>query len=91
MIARTETLSASTGGQREAWLQAQDKGLLPRTQKRGWITTPDDRLDADVCEPMDGEEVGIDEPWTLPDGRAVMIPQQAHPQCRCGAALVIED
>lgn len=91
MIARSETLSASNGGQMETWLQAREKGLLPSDQKRSWLVTPDDRLDAETCEPMDGEEVGLDEPWTLPDGRSVMIPQQAHPQCRCGSALKIDE
>ena len=90
MIARTETLTASNAGQRETWLQAREKGLLPSSQKRGWVLTPDGRLCTVLCEPMDGAEVGLDEPWTLSDGRSVMIPQQAHPDCRCAQALVIE-
>jgi len=91
MIARTETLTASNAGQSELWLQARDGGLLPSDQKRSWILTPDERLCVVTCEPMEEAEVGIEEPWTLPDGRTVMIPQQAHPDCRCGQSLVIAD
>ncbi|HWP59546.1 MAG TPA: phage portal protein [Candidatus Acidoferrales bacterium] len=86
-IARTETLNASNGGQQTLWLQARDEGLLPSAATtRQWLVTDDDRLDVNVCEPMDGQEVGLDEPFETGDGRFVMHPT-AHPQCRCGMRL----
>lgn len=87
MIARQETLTASNAGQRELWMQASEKGLLPADQKRVWILTPDGRLCTTICEPMDGVEVGLNEPWQTSAG-SVMIPQQAHIQCRCAMGLV---
>ena len=88
-IARTEVLRASNEGQQGLWETAASEGLLNKADtRRVWITTNDDRLDVELCEPMDGEEVGLDEPWTLPDGRRVMVPTESHPQCRCTAGLV---
>lgn len=87
-IARTEILRASSEGQRALWGEAKAQGLLnPATTRRRWLVTPDDRLDLAICERMDQVDVPLDEPWTLPDGRQVMVPQESHPQCRCSAAL----
>ena len=88
VIARTEIVRAESEGQLTLWKEAKSQGLLdPDRTVRVWITTPDDRLDTELCEPMDGEETGLEEPWTLPDGRAAMVPQDSHPQCRCSAGL----
>ena len=81
MIARTETLASSNQGQLETWMQAREKGLLLADQKRIFITTPDDRLDPE-CEVLDGEEVGLDEPFSF----GGMNPP-IHPNCRCCVAL----
>lgn len=81
------TLSASNAGQRELWMQASEKGLLPSDQEREWILTPDGRL-CPNCERMDGARVKLNEPWQTPAG-PVMIPQQIHPTCRCAQGLVI--
>lgn len=85
-IARSETMQASSHGQRALWLQAQDKGLLPSDQQRVWIVTPDERL-CDVCEPMDGEETGIDDPWDTENG-PVDVPSESHPDCRCSQGII---
>ena len=88
VIARTEVVRAESEGQLTLWKEAEAQGLLdPDRTVRVWLTTPDDRLDTELCEPMDGEETPLDEPWILPDGRAAMVPQASHPQCRCSAAL----
>lgn len=87
-IARTETLTASNQGQLEVWGAARAQGYLdPATTKRKWLTTPDDLLDTEICERMTDVETGLNEPWTLPDGRSVMIPTKSHPRCRCSAGL----
>ena len=83
-IARTETLTASNEGQQELWQAARAQGLLnPATTRRIWLVTDDDRLDEEICEPLDGEEAPLDAPF--PGG--IMRPP-AHPQCRCAVGLV---
>lgn len=90
-IARTELLRASNAGQRELWGQAADEALIDRADaERQWIVTPDDRLDSDICLPMAGAAVPLDEPFVLPDRREVMDPQEAHPNCRCVEALIFQ-
>ncbi len=84
MIARTETRLATNVGQQAVWEQASDEDLLPREVTRVWVV---DGNPCDICEPMDGEEVGLNEPWILPDGDAVMMPTEAHPNCMCGMEL----
>jgi HK97 family phage portal protein len=80
-ISRTETINAANYGQRELWKQGIDDGVLPGTQKRKWLVSPDDRLDEIVCEPMSGQIVGVDEPFITGDGRQVMNPGgEAHPK-----------
>jgi SPP1 gp7 family putative phage head morphogenesis protein len=87
VIARTETMQASNEGQLQAWDQAVEAGLLTGNEKKEWITTPDDRL-CPVCEPMDGETVGLGEDFDV-DGERVSTPP-AHPNCRCTIALSVE-
>ena len=90
-IARTETLTASNQGQLALWEAARAQGHLdPATTRRVWLTTPDDLLDTEICEKMTDVETGLGDPWTLPDGRKVMIPTQSHPRCRCASGLVFK-
>lgn len=87
VIARTETINTANAGQMETWRQAVDQSLInPQTATRVWIVTDDDRLDTRICEPMDGQVVGLFEDFTTGDGRKVPFPT-AHPQCRCAVAL----
>jgi hypothetical protein len=88
-IARTETISTASAAQHEAWRQAVDAGLInPREARRLWRVTHDDRLDTHVCEPMDGQERPLQEPFITGDGRRVMHPA-AHPRCRCVVSLIV--
>ena len=91
MIARTEVVSAGNAGQQGAWQEAVREGLLDRkTAYRKWLATHDDLLDTVICEEMDGKEVPLDEPWKLPNGEEIQLPQEAHPNCRCSEGLVIK-
>lgn len=88
-IARTEIIASAHQGQREAWQQAVDQGLLdPSETNREWITSDDDRL-CDICEPMDGQIVGLDEPFLDGDGEGVEEPP-VHPNCRCTVGISFE-
>lgn len=81
LIARSETMRSANRGQVELWMQAQDKGQLPRDQKRTWIVTPDDRLRPEH-EAMEGQERGIEEPFEP------IAEPGSEPACRCGQGLV---
>lgn len=86
VIARTESIKASAMGQQELWRQARDTGLLDAERvEREWLTTPDERL-CPICEPMDGQLVGLEDYFTAGDGSIVLTPP-VHPQCRCAVRL----
>lgn len=88
-IARTETIAGANQGQNLLWQQALQDGQLSRDRStRVWIVTDDDRLCAEICEPMDGQEVGMDEPFVTGEGDAVDTPP-THPLCRCAIGLKI--
>ena len=82
-IARTETIMASAEGQREAWRQAVDQGLLDEAEmEREWIVTPDDRL-CPRCLAMDGKRAPIGGAYDNGSGGPPL-----HPRCRCAEGLV---
>lgn len=83
-IAHTETMRAANEGVLEAWQQATESGLLEGTEKKEWITTPDDRL-CPICEPLDGQTVGLNEQFDVEGGDLDGPP--AHPNCRCTLGL----
>ncbi|RJQ04431.1 MAG: hypothetical protein C4551_10785 [Bacillota bacterium] len=85
-IARTETLRASNEGQQELWRQAAEQGLIdPAVTRKEFITTPDDRL-CDICAPLDGQRVGLEESFQTELGPVLTPP--VHQQCRCAMRLV---
>ena len=84
-IARTESMAASNTGQLLLWDRAKTVGLVDETVEREWIVAPDIRL-CDLCEPMRGVRVPLDQPFTLDDGQQIMTPP-AHPNCRCTTVL----
>lgn len=86
-IARTETMKALNTGAREAWRQAQKTGLLGPGAVKEWITTPDERL-CPVCQPMDGVQVPLGEPFRTGNGPLQGPP--AHPRCRCAHSVLPE-
>lgn len=84
-IARTEATFAAQSGQREAWEQAIEQGLVERGKaRREWVAVIDDATDED-CIALDGEIVGFDEPFSSGN-----MGPPAHPGCRCVLALVVE-
>lgn len=90
VVAHHETMMAASQGQKQLWVQASDAGLIAKTRtQRVWIATEDETT-CDVCDDMDGEETGIDEPWDTSEGPCD-VPQDAHPGCRCSQGLVFKD
>ena len=78
LIARTETQTAANSGNLEAYRQS---GIV---KKKIWLSTMDDRVRPEHAA-MDGEETGIDEPFS----NGLMFPQE--PNCRCTTLPKIED
>lgn len=88
-IARTEMLTATNKGREATWAEAAAAGYIDRTTaKREWSVGTKEGA-CPVCRPMHGKRVALDEPWTLPTGRMVDTPTQAHPRCRCTQLLIL--
>jgi hypothetical protein len=87
VIAENELVFAGNSGQEMLWDQAAREGLInPAKVQRVWIVTPDDRLCV-LCQPMDGQQTGLGEPWQTEAG-PVTTPNSIHVRCRCSEGLV---
>lgn len=85
MIARTETIGASTRGQLNAWDGAVRSGLLPQRARKVWITTPDDRR-CPFCARMEGQTAQVGTAFV--GGRFGRIQgPPLHPNCRCAVGI----
>ena len=85
-IARTELIGAANQGQTIAWDQAQRAGDLPTGQQREWVTAQDERVDDQICAPLNGQRQQLGKAFSTSIG-SIMSPP-AHPNCRCAVALV---
>jgi hypothetical protein len=83
-IARHETMLAVSEGQREAWRQAVDEGLLTGSEKPTWIVTGDDKV-CPVCDGLDGKTRKLDGQYKTSEGEFDGPP--AHVGCRCTEGL----
>lgn len=89
MIARTETRMAANRSQLAVWRSAADQDLIDRgTAKKVWVVDGDP---CEVCDPMDGIAVPLDEMWviTLKNGTqmSIDVPTESHPHCLCQMEL----
>jgi HK97 family phage portal protein len=80
MIAQTEVNRASNFGIQEGYAQSEV------VEEKEWYTPLDE--DDDVCVPMNGTTVKLNEDFTLPDGDTVNAPP-AHPNCHCTTLPVL--
>jgi hypothetical protein len=90
-IARTETMNASSDGQRALWSEAKNQGLLePDRTRRRWIIADDEKLCED-CEAYDGTTATLDGEYTQKRGGTGRYPKSKgptlHPSCRCSEGL----
>lgn len=81
-IARTEILTASHEGRRQAWDQGLRQGFISPNARQEWSAEVDDRACA-ICEELDRTTVRIGEQF--PDGDPPV-----HPMCRCDVLLIDE-
>lgn len=86
LIARHETMLAAGEGQRQAWAQAEDEGLLTGDEQRGWIVTPDEKL-CPICEGLEDKVADLDGVYVSDDGDEYDGPP-AHVLCRCSEGIV---
>jgi hypothetical protein len=86
-----QSYSAAQAGQGESWRQAKDKGLLPDSVRRFWVTR-DDRRVCPVCDALHGQKRGLDEPFTsAADGMNYTNAgpyDGPHDGCRCALLIV---
>lgn len=81
LIARTEVMMAANEGQRQAWDQAVDDGLLTGTEQRVWIATEGA---CPECDDLDGEQTALDGEYSGDGGDGPPL----HPNCRCTEGIV---
>lgn len=82
MIARTETIRASSAGQQSLWIQAEQQRLINRQAvQRRWVISGDERT-CPICLGLNGEKTGLHEAFS--DGSFY---PPAHVSCRCGVVL----
>lgn len=86
-IARTETIAAASAGQRSIWDEAVSQGLLSGEERRRWSAADDERT-CPICMYLDGQEVGLNEPFVTEDGEEI-ADSPAHPNCRCSVVLAV--
>lgn len=73
-IGRTEALRSLHAGQHIAYQQAVEQGQLnPNQLRRVWVTASDGRV-RDSHASMEGQSVGLDEPFITGDGVSIMYP-----------------
>lgn len=97
-IARTEALQSLNASEYEAVLQAVDMGAArEKDVQREWDGTLDDRIRY-THRKMDGQRVGLHEPFVSPSGARMMYPGDTKlgapasevVMCRCRAKTVVD-
>lgn len=81
LIARHETMLAVSSGQRLAWDEAIEVGLLDSRLKRTWIAVGDEKM-CPICSFLDGTTANLQGPYP---GQFEGPP--AHISCRCTEGL----
>lgn len=96
VIARTESLRATSTARQEAAIQVvEDTGMDPDRVVRTWGATNDART-RDIHADMDGQEVGLEEPFIDGAGNELMYPgdpsapEETTIQCRCDFSIRIK-
>lgn len=88
-IARTENIRSANAGLHQSWRDGRRRGVIPRTARRHWVVTDDERLrETHALVPFDNPDgVLIDEPFETFLGPVMYPPLE--PLCRCGVGLTL--
>lgn len=81
LMGRTEAFRARNSGLALGWVWMQQNGLLGEQTAKMWRTARDE-LTCPFCLSLDGQTVGLSEPFRYPDGTEIFCPP-SHPNCRC--------
>jgi hypothetical protein len=88
MIARTESRMAVNQGQILIWQEGMRQGYISKMSQKVWVVDGDP---CEICLPMDGQSVPVDEPWQVDFGKEGILPiynpTETHPHCMCGMEL----
>jgi hypothetical protein len=85
-MGNTESHRASQMGLALSWLFQQQQGMIPIGSMRRWRTVHGEHT-CEICGPMDGVMVNLDQPFELGNGQKLWAPG-AHPNCECTVELV---
>lgn len=85
LIARHEPMLAASEGQRQAWDQAVEAGVLTGDERPTWIIVGDEKV-CPICLGLDGKTRDLDGPYVGDDGEEYDGPP-AHVRCRCTEGL----
>ena len=83
-IGDNEAWTARTQAKQIVWMYGAERGVIPSSARRVWITAADERVCA-VCGPMDGVEAKVGEKFTTSEGELWTPP--SHINCRCDVVL----
>lgn len=96
MIGRTEAMTSLHAGQDEALRQAVDRGAVTGNQvRRVWRSASDAKV-RDTHRALNGDSVGLNEPFTSPSGAALRFPGDPRAPaserigCRCTLSIRID-
>ena len=82
-IARTEVTNMKNAGRLQAY---QDSGVKG---DKVWVTKKDNKV-SDICQSLEGQRVGLFEPFIDFQGKEYMKPS-SHPNCRCTIKMVVTE
>ncbi len=83
-VGDNEEWAARTQAKQIVWMYGVDKGVLPSTARRVWITADDERV-CEVCGPLDGKAAPVGEQFKTSLGKFWTPP--THINCRCDVVL----
>lgn len=92
MIARTESRMAINQGQLLIWQEGMRQGYIAKDSFKVWVVDGDP---CEICEPMDGVSVPVDDAWQVDFGKQGILPiynpTETHPHCMCGMELIFKE
>lgn len=83
-VGDNESWAARTQAKQIVWMYGVDKGVLPSSARRVWITADDERV-CEICGPLDGRSAPVGEQFKTELGKFWTPP--THINCRCDVAL----
>src|SRR5690606_2483423 len=87
LIGDNETWSTKEQAKQIIWMYGMQRGAIPKSAKRKWVTADDERV-CETCGPLHGVEIQLGDRFTSDAGRTWSPP--LHVNCRCTVELVVD-